>query len=121
MIRLTHQFVVRFVLCGLTTAAFAQTPAPTKFRHEIKPGKIEEECRAVAAGTKTEYRFSASAPVAFNVHFHKGNAVEYPVKVEVTNGERGTFTAPSPEEFCWMWTNSSKSNVIVEGNLTEVR
>ncbi|MEO8344182.1 MAG: hypothetical protein ABI607_00670 [Betaproteobacteria bacterium] len=99
----------------------AQSSDTTNFKHEIKPGKIEEECRAVTAGTKVDYRFSASAPVAFNVHFHKGNAVEYPVKVELTIGERGTFTAPSREEFCWMWTNSSKGNVIVEGNLIEMR
>ena len=121
MIRFTHHLAIPVMLCMLATTAFAQTPPPTAFRHEIKPGKIEEECRTLDTGARVAYRYVTSSPVAFNVHFHKGNVVWYPVKVERSTGEDGTFTAPSSEEYCWMWTNPGNSNVTVEGSLTTLR
>ena len=105
----------------LIATSAAQTPQTTKFRHDIKPGKIEEECRSVDAGAKVAYHFSSSAPVAFNVHFHHEKEVDYPVKVERTGSEKGVFTAASKQEFCWMWTNATTGTVVVEGELTPMR
>lgn len=98
-------------------AASAESSALKPFRHEIKSGKIEEECRLMDAGAKVAYRFASSAPVAFNVHFHQGKLVEYPIKVDRTGGENGIFIAASKQEFCWMWTNSSNDVVTIEGEL----
>ncbi len=76
------------------------------------------------AGARVAYRYVASAPVAFNVHFHKGQrrrVVEYPVTVESSAREDATFTALSSEEYCWMWTNATSSIVTVEGSLVALR
>jgi hypothetical protein len=123
MIRLCRHLAFLFALCALTTTSLAQTPPPptSSFRHEIKPGKIEEECRALKSGARVAYRYIASEPVPFNVHFHKGNAVEYPVKIDASAGEAGTFIAPSQEEYCWMWTNTTNRTVKVEGTLETLR
>lgn len=110
-------FLLMFVLGTPAWAASAESSAPKPFRHALQPGKIAEECRQVDAGAKLAYRFTASAPVAFNVHFHQGKLVEYPVKVDSTGGENSVFTAASKQEFCWMWTNSSNGVVMIEGEL----
>ena len=121
MSRFCHHLGVPLLLSVLVASASAQAPPPPTFRHEIKAGKIEEECRALEAGARVAYRYVASAPVAFNVHFHKGNAVEYPVQVESSALEDAIFTAPSSEEYCWMWTNATSSIVTVEGSLVALR
>ena len=45
------------------------------------PG-IHEECQRVEAGQKRRYHWKASAPVDFNIHYHHGDEVFYPVKRE---------------------------------------
>ena len=117
MIRFVHCFGMPLVFGALITSAFAQPSPPSTFRHQIKPGKIAEECRVLEAGARVAYRYTASAPVPFNVHFHKGNTVAYPVKIESSAGEDATFTAPSSEDYCWMWANTGSSDVTVEGSL----
>lgn len=87
------------------------------FRHEIAAGKIAEECRRVPANAQVRYSFVASDPVDFNVHLHRGDAVEYPLRKDAIKQDFETFVAPSSEEFCWMWTNRNAKPVTVQGEL----
>ena len=105
---------------ALSQSAFAQRSKTRAFRQEIRPGKIAEECRHLVADERLRYRFEASTAVPFNVHFHRGNSVEYPVKVERTSKETSIFTASSAEEFCWMWTNETAEIVVIQGELVRV-
>ena len=101
--------------------ALAQRSETYAFRHEIMPGKIAEECRNLASDERMRYRFEASAAVPFNVHFHRGNTVEYPVKIDKTSVVASIFTASSAENFCWMWTNEMAETVIVHGELVRMK
>ncbi len=105
----------------LSESAFPQRTEINAFRHEIKPGKIAEECRNLQPGERLRYRFEASAPVPFNVHFHRGNSVEYPVKIDKTSNEVSIFAAQSAGEFCWMWTNGTQDAVVVQGDLIRTK
>lgn len=69
------------------------------------------------AGEAVAYRFEASAPLDFNIHFHRGKDVEYPVKIERTPRHDAAFSAPSAETFCWMWTSRSAGAVRVSGSV----
>ena len=100
--------------------ALAQLLQPSAFRHEIQPAKIVEECRVLKAQEVVRYSFEASAAVDFNVHFHRGDTVNYPVKKDAISKLEGSFTAPSREEFCWMWSNRSSSPVSIRGELRPV-
>jgi hypothetical protein len=53
--------------------------------------------------------------VDFNIHYHRGDEVFYPVKRERMRGDGGTFTAKSGEDYCWMWT--AKAAAKIEGRI----
>jgi hypothetical protein len=118
---MAHLNAVRFaitVVAMLTaaTGADAQT-ATAPFTHTILPGKIAEECFKLPAGQTIGYAFEAAEPVDFNIHFHRGSAVEYPVQSDQVRQADDRFTAPSTEEFCLMWTNRTLQMVTVKGDL----
>jgi hypothetical protein len=113
MIRPLALLFAAFAVAG---EAGAQVAAKT-FEHPIRPGKIAEECFKLPAGGAVGYAFEASASVDFNVHYHRGNDVFYPVKRDAIRQADDRFTAPSAEEYCLMWTNPSAQAVTVKGRL----
>ena len=103
--------------------ALAALPAPAagtaqSFEVQLEPGKVHEECLRMEAGDKRRYHWKATAPVDFNIHFHKGNDVSYPVKRDAMRGDGGTFQAKTGEEYCWMWT-ARKAPAKIEGQILE--
>ena len=118
-----HPFVASAVFATLIVLplfprlTFAQPSEQAAFRHEIRPGKIAEECRRVRTGELVRYSFRATQTVDFNIHFHRGNAVDYPVKLGNIAQSTSTFVAQSEEKYCWMWTNRAPEPVVVEGEL----
>ena len=103
----------------LPFSAVAQAPAsegwkPFAFTLEAK--KVHEECQRIEAGQKRRYMWRSDGPVDFNIHYHRGNEVFYPVKREAMRGDGGTFAAKEGEEYCWMWTSKDKP-VKVDGRV----
>lgn len=86
----------------------------------LEPGKIHEECLKLPAGGKRRYHWKSDAPVDFNIHYHRGTEVFYPVKRDAMRGDGGTFTAKSSEEYCWMWAAKEKK-ARVEGGIDPPR
>jgi hypothetical protein len=105
-------------ICGAfwCSALAAETAAPAAVKATLAPGKIHEECMRLEAGDKRKYHWKSSAPVDFNIHYHKGSEVFFPVKHDGKNGFRSTFTAKTGEDYCWMWTAKDKEAVI-EGEI----
>ena len=107
------------VLCAFAAAsAPAQPPDADGARVvdvELAPGKIHEECMRLEAGQKRRYYWKSTAPVDFNVHYHQGEKVSYPVRRERMRGDGGTFTAKTGEDYCWMW--SAKASAKIEGRI----
>lgn len=88
-------------------AASAATPAASgerAFSHTLKPGGIAEECLRMDAGRSRTFHWTADGPVDFNIHYHQGKDVSYPVKLNGQQEGRGMFTAKAGEDYCWMWT-----------------
>ena len=100
--------------CCTSNAADKQPQQPLRF--ELAPGKVHEECLRVEAGDKRKYHWKSNAPVDFNIHYHKGAEVFYPVKREGMRGDGGTFTAKTGEDYCWMWT-AKDAAATVEGEI----
>src|SRR5438105_2872675 len=82
---------------AFTLAAFAapshgaDAPLPVAVAAHIAPGKLHEECLRLEAGDKRRYHWKANAAVDFNIHYHRGDDVFYPVKREGMRGDGGTF------------------------------
>jgi hypothetical protein len=95
-------------IAAAATLAFAQESPPAstpgKFSVALERGGEHEECLHLEAGQSRHYYWRASSPVDFNIHFHRGDEVSYPVKREAMRGDGGIFTAKSAEDYCWMWT-----------------
>ena len=93
----------------VTTAATAPVTKPVV----LKPGKPHEKCMVMDAGQKLEYRFEATAKINFNLHYDKGDAMYYPVKLDRTLGESGIYETKSREKYCLVWENRGDADVEV--------
>ena len=70
---------------------------------------------------RVRYRFEASAAVPFNVDFHQGSTVEYPVKIDRISDAASIFMASSAANFCWMWSTETAETVVVHGELVRMK
>ncbi len=79
---------------------------------ELAPYAIHEECVTLQTTQGVSYFFSSRGPVAFNVHFHDGNAVVMPIDRQPTTEESGDFTADRDQVYCLMWENGPDANAL---------
>ena len=86
------------------------------FSTTIQPGQVHEECTKMAKGDTRKYEWKSDAPVDFNIHYHEGKEVFYPVKKDAATKDAGTFRAKIAQEYCWMWTARDKP-VKLEGRI----
>jgi hypothetical protein len=95
-----------FCACGATASGAASAGAGDKLSIEVtvSPKAIHEECVRLEAGQSRRWNWKSSMPVDFNIHYHRGEEVFYPVKRDAMRGDGGTFTAKTGEDYCWMWT-----------------
>ncbi|MBC7994010.1 MAG: hypothetical protein H7Z15_12305 [Rhizobacter sp.] len=79
----------------------------------VKPGKFVELCEKLPAGAKVTWGFKADAALNFNLHFHEGKDVRYPVKQDQVAQAQGVFDAQVAQDYCWMWVNKGASPVTL--------
>lgn len=96
--------------------AIGAAEAPRSFDKSLEPGATHEECLRLEAGEKRRYHWKASRAVDFNIHYHRGEEVVYPIRRKAMRGDGGSFTARTGEEFCWMWT-ARKAPARIEGQI----
>ena len=90
-------------------------------RFEVAPGKFAEACGQLAKGSAVQWRFNASLPLNFNIHYHEGKAVTYPEKRSGSAGAEGTLSVTVDQAYCWMWTNKTAQPAIVTVTVELVR
>jgi hypothetical protein len=79
---------------------------------DLSPYSVYEECVLLQAGQRIGYLFRAAAPLAFNIHFHDGNAVIEPVSAASTQGESGEFSADRDQTYCLMWEAGADGSLL---------
>jgi hypothetical protein len=95
---------------AILAASFAAAAAenrgaePMAVATTLQPKGIHEECARMEAGQSRRWHWKSDAPVDFNIHYHRGNEVFFPVQRDGMRGDGGTFTAKTGEDYCWMWT-----------------
>ena len=82
-------------------------------RFDVAPGKFAEACGQLPRDSAVQWRFSASLPLNFNIHYHEGKAVTYPEKLNGSTGANGMLRIAVNEAYCWMWTNKTAQPVVV--------
>jgi hypothetical protein len=102
-------------------AATVSTAGQEVFDRQIAPGGFDEVCVRLARDEAIDYRFEASAPVDFNVHYHRGKDVFYPVRESQVRAATAQFRAPAADDYCLMWQNTGAAAVRVQGRVTRPR
>lgn len=102
-----------------TSAAMAELielrfDAAGRFEHasRIAPGKFVELCGKFGARDAVQWRFRSAATLDFNIHYHVGKDVVYPVKLKLAGEAADTLRPKAEQDYCWMWSN--KGDVPVE-------
>jgi hypothetical protein len=83
----------------------------------LEPGKSHEYCEKLATGDERRYHWKADGPMDFNIHYHVGERVEFPVKRSAMRGDGGTFKARSDQDYCWMWTSKATKPAKLTGSV----
>ncbi len=138
MFRYVYKMIVFGILlfviggCASTQQADTQQMGPDQIKEkpmitaQIRPGRIYEACLATFPNKIIAYSFSASNPVNFDIHYHKGKKVFYPVFEENISSRAGELdchkalteltgeVSEEREVFCLMWTNPHDAYVTLD-------
>jgi hypothetical protein len=102
------------LLAALVAAYCAplQAAKPQTFEFVLSgEGKAHEECMRVPEGVERRYEWTSDAPVDFNIHYHAGDAIFYPVKRNDAKEFKGRFKPNMTQDYCWMWTGKGPAKV----------
>ena len=96
-------------------AAVAVTSAFGPFRLDVPARGFEEHCVKLESGERVLYRYTASADVDFNIHYHRGSEVFYPVKATASRSADASVTAPQADTYCLMWERKGDGAARIDG------
>jgi hypothetical protein len=111
-----RRLVLAMTLASSLAFAGAQGDPTDGFSVKLEAKTMHEECARLNAGEKRKYYWKADNAVDFNIHYHEGPEVFYPVKRDGMRGDGGEFSAKKAQDYCWMWTARDKA-VKLEGRI----
>ena len=93
---------------ALALAGCATTPAPGDAPRDatavgLAPYASHQECRRLVPGDRLDYRFTSTAPLAFNIHYSNGNAVVMPISRDAVTADSGIYQPITAENYCLAW------------------
>ncbi len=71
----------------------------------LAPGKFAEVCGPLAKGQSVVWSFTSDLPTNFNIHYHAGEQVVFPVRQDAAVEAQGKLNVSLSQDYCWMWTN----------------
>jgi hypothetical protein len=98
--------------------------ASARFGHfalDVPARGFEEHCLKLESGERIRYRFRANGDVDFNIHYHRGSDVHYPVRTGAIQTADATFSAPQTDDYCLMWERKGDGAVKIEGSVDRVK
>lgn len=95
------------VLVSAPVIGNADTRANVSQTMTVEPGKMHEECMKLDAGDKLSYEFESGTDLIFNVHYHVGEEIIFPVEDHKTSAESSALEIEIEQDYCLMWTNRS--------------
>ncbi|GAK57630.1 hypothetical protein U27_04597 [Candidatus Vecturithrix granuli] len=99
---------VVFLLLGSCASQQIMAAEP---KVRIKPGRIYEECLKMKQGEVLQFSFTSSKLIDFNIHYHQGENVVYPVNKKQVTTLEGELDydeledEAEPDTLCVMWKN----------------
>lgn len=103
------------LLCSVARGEVSEPPAVLEAT--LRGGAFDELCVHLGAGESVRYAFDADARLDFNIHWHRGNDVLYPVKRDGVARLGGRFTADASQIYCLMWTHRGRTDVSLRARV----
>lgn len=114
-----YSLLLAGALAFVPWVARATSAVDGPFSLDVKPGGFDEVCLRIEAGRAIEFGFSSDGAVDFNLHYHRGREVFYPVrKSALKDLAPMRFTATETDDYCLMWENRSASAARIVGRIT---
>ena len=109
--------VLLLIVLATGPAAAQMLEAPAALETELAPRAFEELCFELGAGQAMRYAFDAGAPLDFNLHWHRGNEILFPVRSRAVARLGGVFRSQPKEAYCLMWTNHGRAPVTLRARI----
>lgn len=88
-----------------------------RFAIEVRDKGAAERCLKLEAGQSIRYRFNATSPVDFNIHYHLGDEIRQPVERKAIHALDGVFRAELSQDYCLMWERRESGGVRINGRI----
>lgn len=90
--------------------------AEGRFEHraEVAPGGFAEVCGKLARGAEVRWAFESAGPMDFNIHYHQGQKVVFPVQRAGAAKAAATLKVKRDQDYCWMWTNNGTQSLVLQ-------
>ncbi|HEY2628839.1 MAG TPA: hypothetical protein VGI57_06895 [Usitatibacter sp.] len=108
--------LILLAFVALSLPGLAADSDPRTLSFTLPARDVHEECMHLNLNDWRKYEWKSDVPVDFNIHYHRGSKVYFPVKKSATKAESATFAAKSGEDYCWMWTGG-KAPAMIEGRI----
>ena len=80
----------------------------------LAPFEFREYCLEIASPEAIQYEFQSDGPVEFNIHYHDGFTIKFPVRLEGISVGADEFVAEVQQPYCLMWTNPSMARTSLK-------
>lgn len=108
--------LIILLLFILPMAAIAQGPSGHKksWKIEIDPSDVLEKCIKLKPDQFLDYFFTASRPLAFNLHYHLLDKTVFHVKEETSGRKEMFYPVKDQKVYCLAWRNSGSDSVTLD-------
>lgn len=101
------------IFAAATFIYSSQSLASDEKSLNLRPGKVEESCHKLDTGSKLIYSFQVSSETYFNLHYHMGKEIKYPIAEQLALKNSGTVYIDTTQTYCLMWTNPQQHTVTL--------
>ncbi len=91
-------------IISIPNMSILRTPSGTL---SLAPFEFRELCYELASRDEIQYDFQSDRPVEFDIHYHDGLRIRYPVHMSGITVGADRFSAELDQFYCLMWTNQS--------------
>lgn len=89
-----------------------------EYAAELESEGVVEVCGPLKAGDQATWAFNATDELDFNIHYHEGEEVVYPVQSKATSSLANKLVAPVDQTYCWMWTSQESASLRLKLRLS---
>ena len=73
----------------------------------LAPFEFREMCFEMTSQDEVQYDFQSDRPIDFDIHYHDGLTIHFPVRLAGIMAQAGSFVPEQDQSYCLMWLNRS--------------